>query len=118
MEDLKTAIKSGKAPKVVEQLDILLKAGHNARELLDIMIDSLRSVGAAFARGEAFIPEMLVAARAMQAGVEHIASELAASGSERIGKFMIGTVTGDMHDVGKNLVSLVLRGNGLWGRTP
>lgn len=112
MEALQRAIKSGRAQNVVEQLDLLLKEGRESRELLDAMTDAVRQVGEAFSRGEAFIPEMLIAAKAMQAGVDHLGPWLIDSGPRRMGKFMIGTVSGDLHDVGKALVVLVFRGNG------
>ena len=112
MEQLKVAIKSGKAPAVIERLDTLLKEGHQPQALLDAMIESVRLVGEAFSRGEAFIPEMLIAAKAMQAGVLHMSPAFAKDGIKKVGKIMIGTVAGDLHDVGKNLVSLVFQGNG------
>ena len=112
MEQLKKSIKSGKIPNVKAVLDRLLSEGRQAQELIDGMIDSVRQVGDAFSKGEAFIPEMLIAARAMQAGADHLSDLLAKEGAVKAGKFMIGTVAGDLHDVGKNLVALVFRGNG------
>lgn len=112
MEELKKAIKSGRAPAVIEQLERLSKEGHQPQALLDTMIEAVRQIGEAFSRGEAFIPEMLIAAKAMQAGVQHMSPLFARDGIKKVGKLMIGTVAGDLHDVGKNLVSLVFQGNG------
>jgi 5-methyltetrahydrofolate--homocysteine methyltransferase len=113
MDDLRAAIKRGDQEAVKVGLDALLDEGHSAGELLDVMIESLREVGEAFSRGEAFVPEMLIAAEAMQAGSDHLGPELIkSSGGTKLGKFMIATVSGDLHDVGKNLVALVFKGNG------
>jgi len=113
MEQLRAAIKSGDGDAVKAELDTLLGRGHRAGDLLDAMIESLREVGEAFSRGDAFIPEMLIAARAMQAGSDHLGPELVkTAGASKLGKLMIATVSGDLHDVGKNLVALVFKGNG------
>ncbi len=113
METLRAAIKAGDREAVKIQLDLLLGEGHSAGELLEIMIKTLREVGEAFSRGEAFIPEMLIAAEAMRAGSDHLGPELVkSSGGTKLGKLLIATVSGDLHDVGKNLVALVFRGNG------
>jgi methanogenic corrinoid protein MtbC1 len=112
MEELKAAIKAGIAADVVARVDSLLKEGRSPQSILDVMIDAVHEVGEAFSRGEAFIPEMLIAAKAMEEGADHMAPLLQKAGPQRVGKFMIATVLGDMHDVGKNLVALVLKGNG------
>ncbi|MEN6439850.1 MAG: cobalamin-dependent protein [Syntrophobacter sp.] len=113
MENLRAAIKRGDGETVKAELDTLLGKGHGAGELLDAMIASLREVGEAFSRGDAFIPEMLIAARAMQVGSNHLGPELAkTSDGSTQGRLLIATVSGDLHDVGKNLVSLVFKGNG------
>jgi len=113
MENLRAAIKAGDRETVKVELDALLGEGHSASELLDVMIESLREVGEAFSRGDAFVPEMLIAAEAMRAGSDHLGPELVkSSGGTELGKFMIATVSGDLHDVGKNLVALVFKGNG------
>ena len=113
MENLRAAIKAGDREAVKVELDALLGEGHSAEALLDVMIGSLREVGEAFSRGDAFVPEMLIAAEAMRAGSDHLGPELVKSlGGTKLGKFMIATVSGDLHDVGKNLVALVFKGNG------
>ena len=109
---LRNSIKAGDPQKVEGNLKRLLERGEDAKYLLDNMIESLREVGDAFSRGEAFIPEMLIAAKAMQHGADCLAPELIKKKIPKIGKFMIATVEGDMHDVGKNLVIMMFKGNG------
>jgi 5-methyltetrahydrofolate--homocysteine methyltransferase len=112
MDELRSAIKEGDGTKTVQELKRLLSCDHSANELLEVMIESLRKVGEAFSKGEAYIPEMLIAAKAMQEGVDFLGPHLVEEGVKRVGKCLIGTVSGDLHDVGKNLVALVLKGNG------
>ena len=82
-------------------------------ELLDrSMIPAMREIGDAFSRNEAYVPELLVAARAMQAGLKLIEPMVAASGRKARGRIVIGTVKGDLHDIGKNLVAIMLKGAG------
>jgi len=112
VEKLQAAIKAGQVPSVIQELDRLLEQGRGPREVLEAMVVSLREVGEAFSRGEAFIPEMLIAAKAMQAGAERLGVLLVKEDAPQLGKFMIATVSGDLHDVGKNLVALMFEGNG------
>jgi 5-methyltetrahydrofolate--homocysteine methyltransferase len=78
--------------------------------LNDGMIAALREVGRLFEQGECFVPEMLIAARAMQAGLEVLRPHLAQGEHQSAGKVVIGTVRGDLHDIGKNLVAMMLSG--------
>jgi 5-methyltetrahydrofolate--homocysteine methyltransferase len=80
--------------------------------LFDYMIPAMSEVGERFERNEFFVPEMLIAARAMQGGLALLKPRLADSGVEPIGKVAIGTVKGDLHDIGKNLVSMMMEGAG------
>ncbi len=112
MQELQNAIRSGRAQRVTAELERLLKEGRAPQEILNGMIETVRQVGEAFSRGEAFIPEMLIAAKAMQAGAQFLTPVLAPTEVKKHGKLMIGTVFGDLHDVGKNLVSLVFQGSG------
>lgn len=97
------------APAVQEALD----AGCAPLELLNRgMIRAMDEVGAKFKAGEIFVPEMLVAARAMKKGVEVLKPHLAAGTAGAAGKVIIGTVAGDLHDIGKNLVSMMLESAG------
>ena len=80
--------------------------------LFDALIPSLEEVGARFERGDFFVPEMLIAGRAMAGAMEVLRPLLAETGVQTIGKFVMGTVKGDVHDIGKNLVNIMLEGAG------
>lgn len=80
--------------------------------LNEAMIDAMTEVGQLFEEGEYFVPEMLISARAMQAGLSVLKPHLVATGVEPVGTVVIGTVQGDMHDIGKNLVTMMLEGAG------
>lgn len=80
--------------------------------LYEAMIPALEEVGSRFETGEVFLPEMLVAARAMQAAMDVIRPLIVDAGIEKVGTFLMGTVAGDIHDVGKNLVDVMLEGTG------
>ena len=80
--------------------------------LYDALIPSLEEVGARFERGDYFVPEMLIAARAMQGALDILRPLLAETGAKPLGKFLMGTVKGDVHDIGKNLCNIMLEGAG------
>ena len=80
--------------------------------LFDALIPSLEEVGARFERGDFFVPEMLIAGRAMAGAMEILRPLLAETGAQTVGKFLMGTVKGDVHDIGKNLVNIMLEGAG------
>ena len=80
--------------------------------LYDALIPSLEEVGARFERGDFFVPEMLIAARAMQGALVILRPLLAETGAAEIGTFLMGTVKGDVHDIGKNLCNIMLEGAG------
>ena len=82
------------------------------RMLYDALIPSLEEVGARFERGDYFVPEMLIAARAMQGALDILRPLLAETGTKPIGTFLMGTVKGDVHDIGKNLCNIMLEGAG------
>src|SRR6476661_2036548 len=82
------------------------------RMLYDALIPSLEEVGARFERGDYFVPEMLIAARAMQGALNILRPLLAETGAKPIGTYVMGTVKGDVHDIGKNLVNIMLEGAG------
>jgi 5-methyltetrahydrofolate--homocysteine methyltransferase len=97
------------APKVQEAID----AGLSANEILnDGLIAAMGEVGRLFEEGEYFVPEMLIAAKSMQSGLNLLRPLLVESGIEPSGKVIMGTVKGDLHDIGKNLVSMMLEGAG------
>ena len=103
----------GNAPRVLELTEEGLTLGMEPQTLLfDALIPSLEEVGARFERGDFFVPEMLIAGRAMAGAMERLRPLLVEGGIETIGKFLMGTVKGDVHDIGKNLVNIMLEGAG------
>ena len=80
--------------------------------LYDALIPSIEEVGARFERGDYFVPEMLIAARAMQGALDILRPLLAETGAQQVGTFLMGTVKGDVHDIGKNLCNIMLEGAG------
>jgi 5-methyltetrahydrofolate--homocysteine methyltransferase len=103
----------GNAPAVLDLTNAGLDAGMTAETLLfDALIPSLEEVGARFERGDFFVPEMLIAGRAMAGALERLRPLLAETGAQTVGTFVMGTVKGDVHDIGKNLVNIMLEGAG------
>jgi methylmalonyl-CoA mutase cobalamin-binding domain/chain len=103
----------GLAPEIVEGTNILLGRGWGADKVLnEALVEGMRIVGIDFRDGILFVPEVLLAANSMKAGMEILRPLLAETGVERIGKVVIGTVKGDIHDIGKNLVGMMLEGAG------
>jgi methylmalonyl-CoA mutase cobalamin-binding domain/chain len=103
----------GLADEIVEGTEILLARGWAPERVLnDALVEGMRIVGVDFRDGILFVPEVLLAANAMKAGMEVLRPLLAETGAERIGKVVIGTVKNDIHDIGKNLVAMMLEGAG------
>ena len=103
----------GNGPRVLELTRQGLDEGMTPESMLfDALIPSLEEVGARFERGDFFVPEMLIAARAMQGALDILRPLLAETGAKPIGTFVMGTVKGDVHDIGKNLVNIMLEGAG------
>ena len=103
----------GAAPAVEAGVRQALAEGVSADVILkEALIAAMGEVGARYEEGDIFVPEMLVAARAMQAGLALLKPHLIGSGTESAGKVAIGTVKGDLHDIGKNLVAMMLEGAG------
>ncbi|MFN8186149.1 MAG: B12-binding domain-containing protein [Gaiellales bacterium] len=103
----------GLADEIVEGTEILLARGWGADRILnDALVEGMRIVGIDFRDGILFVPEVLLAANSMKAGMAILRPLLAETGAERIGKVVIGTVKGDIHDIGKNLVAMMLEGAG------
>src|SRR5262245_61209364 len=103
----------GLAPEIVEGTEILLERGWGADKVLnDALVEGMRIVGIDFRDGILFVPEVLLAANAMKAGMEVLRPLLAETDAERMGTVVIGTVKGDIHDIGKNLVAMMLEGAG------
>ena len=103
----------GNGPAVLELTRQGLDSGMTPESLLfDALIPSLEEVGARFERGDFFVPEMLIAGRAMSGALNVLRPLLAETGVETVGTFLMGTVKGDVHDIGKNLVNIMLEGAG------
>ena len=103
----------GDAPEVKELVERGLEDEMEPESMLyDALIPSLEEVGARFERGDYFVPEMLIAARAMQGALDILRPLLAETGARQVGTFVMGTVKGDVHDIGKNLVNIMLEGAG------
>ena len=103
----------GLADAIAEGTNILLARGWAAdRVLNEALVEGMRIVGVDFRDGILFVPEVLLAANAMKAGMQILRPLLAETGVQRIGKVVIGTVKGDIHDIGKNLVGMMLEGAG------
>jgi methylmalonyl-CoA mutase cobalamin-binding domain/chain len=112
-EQIHDDLYNGLRDEVVEATKIFLERGWGAERVLnDALVEGMRIVGIDFRDGILFVPEVLLAANAMKAGMELLRPLLAETGAEPIGKVVIGTVKGDIHDIGKNLVSMMLEGAG------
>lgn len=113
IEDISSAVMRGKKKEVKPLVQQALDEGIDPAVILNEgLVPPMGVIGDKFSAGEVFVPEMLVAARAMSAGTEILKPYLAEEGAEPLGKAVIGTVKGDMHDIGKNLVRLMLEGKG------
>ncbi|MGZ4590626.1 MAG: corrinoid protein [Actinomycetes bacterium] len=103
----------GNAPEVLRLTEHGLAEGMEPETILfEALIPSLEEVGARFERGDFFVPEMLIAGKAMAGALDRLRPLLAQTGAETVGKFVMGTVKGDVHDIGKNLVNIMLEGAG------
>lgn len=113
IEEVYALVEKGKAKVIAGAVQEALDAGCNPEDILNQgMIKAMDAVGEKFKNGEIFVPEMLVAARAMKKGVEVLKPHLATGAAGAAGKVIIGTVAGDLHDIGKNLVSMMLESAG------
>ena len=103
----------GLGPEIIEGTTILLDRGWGPdRVLNDALVEGMRIVGIDFRDGILFVPEVLLSANAMKGGMQILRPLLAETGAEPIGKVVVGTVKGDIHDIGKNLVAMMLEGAG------
>ncbi len=114
MLQIKEMMKKGKAKDVQTLVQQALDEGFNAPQILDeALLDAMNEIGVRFKAGEAFVPEVLVAARAMNKGIEVLKPHLAEGDVEDKGVAILGTVKGDLHDIGKNLVRIMIEGKGI-----
>jgi 5-methyltetrahydrofolate--homocysteine methyltransferase len=113
VQEVNSAVLNGNAGEVKEKVQLALDNGIEAETILNSgLIAAMKEVGQLFEDGEYFVPEMLISARAMQSGMIILRPFLVAQDIKPIGKVVIGTVKGDLHDIGKNLVSMMLEGSG------
>ncbi len=113
LNEISEALLVGNAAKVKELVEKALSEGSSPRDIIQQgLIPGMNVVGAKFKNNEYYVPEVLIAARAMHAGLDIVKPLLADSGMEPTGRVAIGTVKGDLHDIGKNLVAMMLEGAG------
>ena len=112
IDEVKAKIEAGKAKLLPGLVQEALEEGNAAGDILQGMIDSMGIVGDKFSAGEVFVPEMLMAAKAMSKGVEVLKPHLTGASATSLGTCVIGTVQGDLHDIGKNLVAMMLESAG------
>ena len=112
LDELKVAVEKGKAKLVPGLVQATLDEGTAPVDALNAMIESMGVVGENFKNGTIFVPEMLIAAKAMTKGVEVLKPLLASGEAGAKGKVIIGTVAGDLHDIGKNLVAMMIESTG------
>jgi 5-methyltetrahydrofolate--homocysteine methyltransferase len=111
LDDISAAVQAGKKKDVEELVQKAIDEGVGAQDILnDGLLAAMEIIGPKFKNNEIFVPEVLVAARAMNAGTALLKPLLVSSGIKPIGKAIIGTVKGDMHDIGKNLVRMMIEG--------
>ena len=112
LQEIADVVINGKAKLVGGLIQEALDEGTDPSAILNSMIDAMGVVGERFKNNEIFVPEMLVAARAMKKGVEVLKPHLASGSAGAAGKMIIGTVAGDLHDIGKNLVAMMIESAG------
>lgn len=106
-------VEKGRAKNVKKLVEEALAQNLDPKEILNAgLLEGMMAVGVKFKKNEVFVPEVLVAARAMNAGLAILEPKLVEIGNEPIGKAVVGTVKGDLHDIGKNLVVMMLKGAG------
>lgn len=112
LSEVQAHVEKGKTKIVAGLVQEALDEGCSPKDILQVMVDGMGIVGDKFSTGELFVPEMLIAAKAMAKGVEVLKPQLAGESSTSLGTCVIGTVQGDLHDIGKNLVSMMVESAG------
>ena len=113
LNDISEALQKGKANKVSELVKQSLNENIAPKKILEEgLIHGMSIIGKRFKKNEIYVPEVLISARAMHAGMDILKPKLIESGVKNIGKVVMGTVKGDLHDIGKNLVEMMLEGAG------
>lgn len=113
LQNISEKLQKGNMPEVVTLTNQAVSEGLEASDILEGLLSGMGIIGEKFKKNEVFVPEVLIAARAMNAGLDVIKPLLEEQGVEPIGKVIIGTVKGDLHDIGKNLVRMMMVGAGL-----
>ena len=114
LQEISTLLQQGRMPKVKELVSQAIEDGVAPKQILEEgLLAGMSVIGEKFKNNEIFVPEVLIAARAMNGGVEILKPYLVSAGVESKGTVVIGTVKGDLHDIGKNLVKMMLEGKGL-----
>ncbi|NLY61967.1 MAG: cobalamin-binding protein [Clostridiales bacterium] len=114
LNEISTFLQQGRAKNVKELVQKALDEGMDPKTILNEgLLDGMSIIGEKFKNNEVYVPEVLIAARAMYAGMEVLKPALTETGVESIGKVVLGTVRGDLHDIGKNLVKMMMEGRGL-----
>lgn len=114
LNEISELLQKGRAPKVKELVQQALDEGIDPKKILDEgLLSGMSIIGGKFKKNEVFVPEVLIAARAMNAGMDILEPVLVSVGNKALGKVVIGTVKGDLHDIGKNLVGMMIKGAGL-----
>ena len=113
-DDISSAVQRGKRKEVGPLVEQAIAEGCSPEDILNKgLVAAMSVIGEKFSAGEVFVPEMLIAARSMNAGTKVLKPYLSEEGSEPLGKAVIGTVKGDQHDIGKNLVRMMIEGKGI-----
>lgn len=112
IKDVRINVETGKTKLIEGVVQEALDAGHAPTEILQAMIEAMGTVGDKFSTGAIFVPEMLIAAKSMSKGVDILKPHLAGDSSSSLGTCVIGTVQGDLHDIGKNLVAMMVESAG------
>jgi len=112
INEIGISMKEGNLANVLSLTNEALNNGVKAETVLDVLLEAMGEIGVRFKNNEVFVPEVLIAARAMNGGIEVLKPLLIEQGVESIGKVIIGTVKGDLHDIGKNLVKMMMIGAG------
>lgn len=112
IDEVRTHVETGKTKLVAGLVQEALDEGSKPSEILDAMVAAMSVVGDKFSAGTIFVPEMLIAAKAMTKGVDVLKPHLSGEASTSLGTCVIGTVAGDLHDIGKNLVAMMIESAG------
>lgn len=112
LNEIQEQLQKGKAKVVTAKVEEALSSGVAPQEIMQVLLDAMGDIGERFKRDEVFVPDVMIAARAMNRGLAALKPHLLDGGVKPIGRACIGTVKGDLHDIGKNLVKMMLEGRG------